>query len=48
MTNLEKTHKYLKNKQKLLMQLRRPKKRKIVEELINKIEKGRWYLDMSK
>jgi hypothetical protein len=39
MMNLEKTHEYLKNKQKLLLQLRRTKKRKIVEELPNGIEK---------
>jgi predicted DNA-binding protein YlxM (UPF0122 family) len=40
MMNLEKTHKCLKKtKQKLLLQLQRAKKRKIVEELTNGIEK---------
>jgi hypothetical protein len=40
MKNLEKTHEYLKNKQKLLLQLWQTKKRKIIEELANEIEKG--------
>jgi hypothetical protein len=40
MTNLKKTHEYIKNKQNLLLQLRRTKKRKIIEELSNGIEKG--------
>jgi len=40
MTNLEKTHGYLKNKQKLLLQLQQTNKRKIIEELANGKEKG--------
>jgi hypothetical protein len=40
MINLEKTHRYLENKQKLLLELRWAKKRKIIEELANEIEKG--------
>jgi hypothetical protein len=40
MTNLEKTHEYLKNKKKkLLLHLQRIKKKKIIEELANVIEK---------
>jgi hypothetical protein len=35
LTNLEKTHEYLKNKQKLLLQLQRTKKRKIIKEFTN-------------
>jgi hypothetical protein len=37
---VEKTHEYLKTKQKLLLLLRWTKKRKIIKELANGIEKG--------
>jgi len=43
MMNLEKTRKYLTNKQKLLLHLRSKKKKKekkIIEELVNGIVKG--------
>jgi hypothetical protein len=35
MTNLEKKHKYLENKQRLLLQLQQVKKKKIVEKPVN-------------